>query len=80
MGGGTVYRGSDGTYYGDADVWERLEAETWTPCCWDVMSGVEWMETQSEELLALLPIARSEVPEEVDVVCVAAGLTTHPSQ
>jgi hypothetical protein len=80
MGGGTVYRGSNGRYYGDVDVWERLEAETWVPCFWDVTSGNEWMKTQGQELLALIPIARSEVPDEVDTECVAAGLTTDPRE
>lgn len=74
MGGGTVYRCSNGRYYGDVNVWERLEAERWTPCFWDVESGHEWVETRTEEVLALTPISRDELPEEVEPECVAAGL------
>ena len=78
MGEGTVYRGSNRQYYGDVDVWERLEAETWIPCFWDVTSGEEWVKTREEQLLTLVPLSQSEVPEEVDIECVAAGLTTDP--
>ena len=57
MGGGTVYQGSNGRYYGDVDVWERLEAETWIPCFWDVTSGEEGVKTREEQLLALIPLS-----------------------
>ena len=71
----TVYRGSDGEYYGDADIWERFEAEDWTPCCWDVESGCEWVGARDGELLALEPVSRSDVPSEIDLERVAEGLS-----
>jgi hypothetical protein len=69
----TVYRCSDGCYYGDVDVWERLESGEWTPCCWDTDSGMEWMETQDGELLVLEPTSQSALPERVQTECVAGG-------
>lgn len=50
-----VYVGSDGNYYGEVDVWERLEAGDWTPFAWDRESGVEWVETDDQQLLVLTP-------------------------
>lgn len=69
----TVYRGSDGNYYGDADIWERFEAGDWTPCCWDADSGAEWVETDSGGLLALEPIPRRKLPGDVAIERVGGG-------
>ncbi|SFK75599.1 hypothetical protein SAMN04487950_0934 [Halogranum rubrum] len=72
-GGGTVYRCSDGRYYGDVDVWYHLESEAWTPCCWNSDSMTEWVETQEGELLVLVPIIHSSLPEQVQIEHTAAG-------
>nr|WP_244531654.1 hypothetical protein [Halogranum amylolyticum] len=69
----TVYRSSDGDYYGDVEIWERLESGTWTPCCWDTESGKEWMETRDGELLILEPISQNELPESVQTERVTTG-------
>ncbi|SEO68588.1 hypothetical protein SAMN04487948_104173 [Halogranum amylolyticum] len=68
-----IYRCSDGKYYGDVDIWKRLESGTWTPCCWDTESGKEWMETQDGELLILEPISQNELPESVQTERVTTG-------
>jgi hypothetical protein len=75
----SVYRCSDGHYYGDAEIWERLESGTWTPCCWDTASGTEWMETETGELLVLEPIARSALPDGMSTERVTAGTAVKPS-
>ncbi|SFK82858.1 hypothetical protein SAMN04487950_1306 [Halogranum rubrum] len=75
MATGTVYRCSDGGYYGNADVWERFESGAWTPCCWDTESGAEWVETGEGELLALEPTSRSSLPERMHTERVAAGMS-----
>ena len=67
------YKCSDGCYYGDVEVWERLESGTWTASCWDTESGTEWMETEDDELLVLEPISRSDLPEEVSTERIAGG-------
>ena len=69
----SIYRCSDGHYYGDAEIWEQLESGTWTPCCWDPESGTEWVETTEGELLVLEPIARSDLPDGVHTERVTAG-------
>lgn len=69
----TVYSCSDGEYYGDVDMWERLESGTWTPCCWDTESGKEWMETRDGELLILEPISRDDLPGSVQTERVTTG-------
>lgn len=74
---GTVYRGSDGRFYGDVDIWDRLESSTWVPCCWDEQSGVEWVETMDEQLLALVPTAQQALPEETQVVNTGGGIRLH---
>lgn len=52
----TVYRGSDGRYYTDEDVWVRLENSSWNVCCWDTETGVEVMENDDHELVFLAPV------------------------
>ncbi|SEO19454.1 hypothetical protein SAMN04487948_10118 [Halogranum amylolyticum] len=73
MNFGSIYRCSEGGYYGDVDIWEQLESGTWTPHCWDTETGIEWMETEDGELLVLEPISRSALPEGVSVERAAAG-------
>lgn len=75
MAGSTIYECSDGAYYGDADLWERLESGTWTSCCWDEDSGAEWVETANNELLALNPISKHDLPDWVQVKPVTAGVS-----
>lgn len=69
----TVYQCSDGSYYGDAQVWQRLESGQWTPCCWDADTGREWVENEAEELLLLEPVARSELPVGVQTESASTG-------
>lgn len=63
----TVYEGSDGRYYTAVELWERLESGAWVPCAWDPESGQEWVETSSEDLLALTPVPESELPDSVEL-------------
>lgn len=70
-----IYECSDGNYYGDADIWARFEAGEWTPVNWDDESGTEWVETEDGEMLTLEPVAQSELPQNVAVEPVAAGVT-----
>ncbi|SEP18577.1 hypothetical protein SAMN04487948_11953 [Halogranum amylolyticum] len=74
MGVGTIYRGSDGEYYGDVDLWERFESGVWTPQCWNTETGREWVETQDDEVLCLTPIARRSVAEETHLERVCGGI------
>lgn len=75
MGGDGVYRGSDGRFYGEVDLWEHLEAGRWRPLCWNADTGVEWVERADRSLLALTPVSRSRAPERVDVERTPRGLT-----
>lgn len=75
VGAKTIYRCCDGRYYGDVDVWERLESNVWTPCCWDAGSGTEWMETRAGDLLTLTPVPREALPAWLRTERVAAGLS-----
>lgn len=50
------YRCSNGTYYSDEEIWERLEAGVWSVCCWDGETGEEWMESDEGRLLHLAPV------------------------
>lgn len=52
-----IYRGSDGEYYTDRDIWNRLEDRVWRVCCWDVRTGMEVIETEEGDLLFLAPYA-----------------------
>lgn len=74
MGDGTIYRGSDGQYYGDVDLWERFESGVWTPQCWNTETGREWVETEDNEVLCLTPIARRNVAEETHLERVCGGI------
>ncbi len=71
----SVYRGSDGRYYGDVDIWERLESGAWRPCCWDTESGDEWMGTSEGDLLALSPVAWETLPLRVRTERVEDGVS-----
>ena len=70
----TIYRCSDGSYYSDVQVWERFETGQWSPCCWDVDTGREWVENDTEELLCLDPVARSELPSGVQIEHASTGV------
>lgn len=70
----TIYQCSDGGYYSEVQVWERLEAGRWQPCCWEEDTGREWVETEAEELLLLDPVARSELPEGVQIESASSGV------
>lgn len=73
----TVYRGSDGRFYGDVDIWDRLESRTWAPCCWDEQTGVEWVETKDEQLLVLIPTAQSALPAKIQAERIGGGIRLH---
>lgn len=75
MVGGTIYRCTDGSYYGDVDVWSRLESGVWRTCCWDDETGEEWVENRDGALLMLEPISRDTVPDETDVDHVGDGIS-----
>lgn len=64
---GSVYEGSDGRYYTEVELWERLESETWVPFAWDPETGQEWVETPAGDLLALTPVPESELPDSVEL-------------
>lgn len=72
--GRTVYACSDGTYYGDVQVWERFESGAWQPCCWDDDSGTEWVVTSDGDLLTLTPVSHEDLPDRTNVERVAAGV------
>lgn len=74
MRGGAVYICSDGRYVGDADVWERFESSAWKPCCWDAETGYEWVETEEGELLLLVPVSPSFLPDWMAVEEDADGI------
>mgnify|MGYP006272700461 FL=1 len=74
MGDGNLYRGSDGCYYGDVDIWEQFESGSWTPCCWNTETGTEWVETSDGELLRLVPVSQRSSSAEPHVEHVRAGL------
>lgn len=75
----TIYRCSDGNYYGGVDLWSRFESGVWKPCWWDTNSMEEWVETHRGELLVLVPISRSSLPEEVQTECVTGGISVSRS-
>lgn len=58
------YRGSDGEYYSERDIWERLESGAWSVFGWDEESGQEWFEARGEVILCLDPVEEWEVPQE----------------
>lgn len=77
---GTVYKCTDGCYYGDADVWAQFESGAWTPCCWDEETGKEWVETRQDQLLVLTPTSRHTVSEGTQIEHVADGLSVSAGQ
>lgn len=64
---GTIYQSNAGEYFGDAEVWERLESGVWEPFCWDVETGVEGVQTATHDLLILVPISPDALPEGIHV-------------
>jgi hypothetical protein len=75
----TVYQCSDGRYYGDVDIWERLESGTWRPFCWDEETGEEWVISRDGELLALEPVDRESVSDR-RLRRVAAGVSVEAGE
>lgn len=71
---GNVYWCSNGQYYGDVDLWERLEAGEWKPCAWDEDSGTEWVYTSTDDMLSLTPVSPSELPPGQTVTETSGGL------
>ncbi|WP_259517975.1 hypothetical protein [Halanaeroarchaeum sp. HSR-CO] len=58
------YRCSNGSFYSDEEIWERLEAGVWEVCCWDEATGEEWMASGEGRLLHLAPVDAGDVPAE----------------
>lgn len=58
------YRCSNGNFYSEEEIWERLEAGVWRPFCWDDQTGEEWMESADEQILYLDPVDGAEVPDD----------------
>jgi hypothetical protein len=69
-----LYECSDGNYYGNAEVWNRLEAGQWTPVDWDDESGTEWVENQDGDVLRLDPVSEDTLPPDVQVVETETGV------
>ncbi len=76
---GNVYRCSDGQFYGDVDLWERLEGGEWSTCCWDEASGTEWVYSSDDELLSLTPVAPSDLPTGLTLTSTEAGVRVEPA-
>lgn len=57
------YLGSDGEYYSDRDIWERLEAGEWRVFAWDDDAGQEWVEVDRTTIVCLTPVDETVVPE-----------------
>ena len=70
---GTVYRCSDGRYYGDVDVWKQFESGDWTPSRWDEDTGREWVQTGDGELHTIAPVSRADLPESTRIEHVPEG-------
>ncbi|AFK20096.1 MULTISPECIES: hypothetical protein [Haloferax] len=64
---------SDGQYYSDVQIWERLENDVWHVCCWDPEDGSEWVETNEGTLLHLVPVAEEQLPHTVTTESVDGG-------
>ena len=64
----TVYRGSDGGYYTDADVIHHLERDDWEVVTWDPDSGTEVFATATRERLELEPVSEAALPDRVELV------------
>lgn len=62
-----MYRGSDGRFVSEQQLWERLELGQWRVLCWDERSGEEWVETEREDLLHFDPVDESDLPDGVAV-------------
>lgn len=69
-----IYEGSDGQYYGNVDIWQRLEAEEWRPIDWDRESGMEVVKTIDGKLLELEPVSESSLPKDVELVETEVGV------
>lgn len=63
----TVYRGTDGEYYTDADVIHHLERDRWTVHSWSPDTGTEVVETAAGEELRLDPVPEEALPDEVEL-------------
>lgn len=80
MRGNGIYQCSNGRYYGGVDIWQKFESGAWTPCCWDEVTGNEWVETDAGELHLLRPISKSELPDESRIKHVDEGVKVITSQ
>lgn len=74
-----VYRCSNGQFYGDVGLWQRLESGEWSPCCWDQESGMEWVSAGDGELLSLTPVPESDLPPGLTATSTEAGVRVEPT-
>lgn len=61
----TTYACSNGQYYSDVQIWQRMEIGAWHVCCWDPVTGEEWMEADRHTLLHLWLVAGEHIPQDV---------------
>jgi hypothetical protein len=69
----TVYQGSNGHYYGEADIWRHLETDTWNVFCWDSTTDTDWVETPDDRILELTPIDHATLPDHFTTTTTESG-------
>jgi len=70
-----AYAGSDGCYYTDWQVATQMESGEWVPCMWEEEEGWELV-VADDELVWLIPVERSALPNWVDVRETSEGYGT----
>lgn len=63
----TLYEGSNGRYYTEWQVHERLRAGEWKPCIEQRSPDRRLIGTDDEELLLLLPVDPVELPTWAEI-------------
>lgn len=73
---GPLYAGSDGQYYTDWEVGQKVRAGRWGPCLWHGPTDRQFVTTETNELLILITVKKDELPfsKEICYDCVGTHI------
>ncbi|WP_255171613.1 hypothetical protein [Natrononativus amylolyticus] len=70
---GPLYEASDGNYYTDWQVGQKMREGEWKPCMWEEETGRQLVGTTDGELLMLVSTKTEELPEWAEIRSDTAG-------
>lgn len=70
---GPLYEASNGRFYTDWQVGQKMRSGEWKPCLWEEETGQQLVGTADGELLMLVSMATDDLPDWAEIRSDTAG-------